>query len=416
MALKDVFKKKDTKKAGMEYAVTNNGATPMYSNFGDSVYASDIVVQSIRCKANEFKKLDPRHVIIKGEETKLVQNDSIARVLKKPNEFMTICDFLDKVTTLLELSKNVFIYVDYYVTQSKEKHFNALYPLKPNYVEYLTNERGELFLNMRFANGSEILLPKSKVVHWRKDFGVDDYFGGRQFGGNDDAGLLTMLQRYDQLTQSIAKAVECSCQVNGIVKTNTYIDDETLNNSSKEFTRKLKNAESGFLWTDQSIELTMLPRDVKLVDSETLKFFYDAILRANGTSLAILNGDYTKEQKEAYYEHALEADIKSLGAALTNTLFSDTELSYGHQIILYPNDINFMTMENKIAALQACLPAGVLLRDEARALLGMAPLPNGLGQVIAQGYDLVFDVNGNEQSDTGKPAKQNNEKGLTENE
>ena len=104
-------------------------------------------------------------------------------------------------------------------------------------------------------------------------------------------------------------------------------------------------------------EYTPMPRDVKLVDDGTLKFFYDAILRANGTSLAILNGDYTKAQKEAYYEHALEADIKSLGQAMSKVMFSDRESSFGNEIVLYPNDIAFMSMENKLAALQSGLLA-----------------------------------------------------------
>lgn len=63
--------------------------------------------------------------------------------------------------------------------------------------------------------------------------------------------------------------------------------------------------------------------------------FYDTILRANGCSLAILNGDYTKAQKEAYYEHALEADIKGLGQAMSRVLFTEREAAFGNEIILY---------------------------------------------------------------------------------
>lgn len=61
MGLFDFLKKKDNKN-GLMYAPTMGGNLPFYAPFGDSVYASDIVVQSIRCKANEFKKLDPRHI------------------------------------------------------------------------------------------------------------------------------------------------------------------------------------------------------------------------------------------------------------------------------------------------------------------------------------------------------------------
>lgn len=395
MGLFDFFKS-DKKKTGLMYAPTMNGNLPFYSSFGDSVYASDIIVQSIRCKANEFKKLDARHITNNADGTQsVVTNSSIAKVLKKPNKYMTSADFLEKITILLELNKNVFIYPEYYVTKGGERYYTGLYPLKPTHVEYLTDDQDNLFIKMRFSNGKEVTMPNDSIIHWRKDYGINDYFGGAMFGGNDDTGLLTMLQRYDQLTQSIAKALECSCSINGVVKYNSYNDDEELQAKRLEFEQDIKSNKSGVLFADLKTEYTPIPRDVKLVDSETLKFFYDTILRANGTSLAILNGDYTKAQKEAYYEHALEADIKSLGQAFTAILFTDRQAAFGNEIVFYPNDIAFMSMENKIAFANIAAPAGMLLKDEFRALFGYPPLPNGQGQVIAQGYNNLLDEQNN---------------------
>lgn len=399
MGIFDFFRKLTNKK-NLKYAPTMNGNSPFYAPFGDSIYASDIIIQSIRCKANEFKKLDPRHITYTDGMKKSVDDSSVAKVLRNPNEYMTTADFLEKITILLELNKNVFIYPQYYVSNSGKKIFEKLYPLKPSSVEYLSNDKGELFIHMRFLNGYEVTLPNTDVIHWRKDYGVNDYFGGGMFGGNDDAGLLKMLKQYDQLTQSIAKALEVSCKINGIVKINSYYDDEGKKAEREKFEKDLTDNKSGILFTDLSTEYTPLQRDVKIVDSETLKFYYETILRANGTSLAILNGDYTKAQKEAYYEHALEADIKSLGQAMSKVLFSDRETSFGNEIVLYPNDINFMSMENKIEALKTGLPAGIFTKDEARELLGYAPLPDGQGQVIPQGYNSLLDQdNSNKLSD-----------------
>lgn len=394
MGLTDFFRKKENKK-GLILAPTMNGGLPFYSAFGDNVYASDIIVQSIRCKANEFKKLDPRHITIKDGAASTVTDSSIARVLQRPNEYMTTADFLEKITILLELNKNVFIYPQYYKTNGGSRFYTGLYPLKPTNVTYYANDKNDLFINLQFANGYETLLPADSVIHWRKDYGVNDYFGGSMFGGDDNAGLLTMLKRYDQLTQSIAKALQVSCSVNGVMKINTYMDDEQKIAERQKFEKEIEENKSGIYFTDMSTEYTAIPRDVKLVDKETLKFFYETILRANGTSLAILNGDYTKAQKEAYYEHALEADIKSLGQAMSRCMFTDRETSFGNEIVLYPNDINFMSMENKIEALKTGLPAGIFTKDEARELLGYAPLPDGQGKEIPQGYNALLDQNNN---------------------
>lgn len=391
----DIFKKKEAKQ-GLKYAPTMAGNSPFYSSFGDSVYASDIVAQSIRCKANEFKKLQPRHIRNTGGNQTVVTDSSVARVLQRPNAWMTQADFLEKITILRELSKNAFIYPEYYITKGGERFYTALYPLKPTQAQYLADSGGTLFIKLSFASGYETTLRADSLIHWRKDYGVNDYFGGSAFGSDDNAGLMTMLKRYDQLTQSIAKALECSCQINGIVKYNSYLDDAATETARREFEENLKKNKSGILFTDMKTEYTHLPRDVKLVDAETLQFFYDTILRANGTPLCILNGDYTKAQKEAYYEHALEADIKSLGQAMSKTMFSDREFSFGNEIIFYPNSIEFMSMENKISALQTGLPAGIFTKNEARELLGYAPVDGG--DVMPRGYNEVDTIgeSGNE--------------------
>ena len=82
-------------------------------------------------------------------------------------------------------------------------------------------------------------------------------------------------------------------------------------------------------------------------------------------------------------------------------MFSEREEAFGNEIAFYPNSIVFMSMENKIAALQAGLPAGLFMKDEAREMLGYPPLPNGQGQVVAQGYNSLLDENNNNKLDGG---------------
>lgn len=86
---------------------------------------------------------------------------------------------------------------------------------------------------------------------------------------------------------------------------------------------------------------------------------------------------------------------------MSKCMFTEREEAFGNEIVLYPNNIVFMSMENKIAALDSGLPAGIFLKDEARELLGYPPLPNGQGQVIAQGYNNLLDENNNNTLNNG---------------
>ena len=115
-----------------------------------------------------------------------------------------------------------------------------------------------------------------------------------------------------------------------------------------------------------------------------------------GTPRAILSGDYTKAQKESWYERAIEPLLTSLAQAMEKCFFTEREDSFGNKIMIYPKSIVFMSMENKISALQTMLPAGCLTRDEARELLGYAPLPDGVGSQLSQGYNTTISTTGGE--------------------
>lgn len=379
IGLLDFLKKSKSKSnQGMRYATTQTGYTPTFTNFGDNIYASDLVVQAIRCKANEFKKLNPRHIRLIDNKQSVIGDSSISRVLKRPNEWMTTSEFLEKITILLELNKNVYIYPEYYLTKGGYKSFTGLYPLKPERVEYLMDEQTErLYIQFYFSGGREVILPQNEVIHWKKDYGVSDYFGGSLTGSRDTQGLLKMLQTYDTITQSIAEATKCSLSINGIIKVGSLLNQEELLNERKKFENALKSGDSGIAVMDMKSEYIDVNRNIKLVDKDTLNFFYEAILRNNGVSLAILSGDYTTEQKSAFYEHALEPDIISLGQAISKVLFSDREESFGNEVVLYPARINFMSMAEKINYLNVAAPAGALNVNEMREFVGLPPIPNG---------------------------------------
>lgn len=386
MSLFDFFKRKPRQhNITMNFAPTSSGTTPVSIDWqGIDVYASDIVMQSIRCKANEFRKLQPRHVRNVDGRQEVITTSSVAKLLRRPNTLMTQSEFFEKITILLELNKNVYIYPEYYMTNGGEKVFTEMYPLRPAQVDMLVDSAGRYFYRFTFPNGVVSTLPASDIIHWRKDYGVDEYFGGN--GWADNASVKKAIGYYDTMLRSIAKALDISCNVNGILKINSYMSDDKVEAEIQAFKNRIERNESGILASDMKTDYTHIPRDVKLVDAETVKFLYENIIRANGTSLPILSGDYTKAQKEAYYEHALEADIKSLGEAMSRVFFTDRELGYGNSVVLYPYLTNFMSMENKLSALQTGLPAGLFTVNEGRALLGYPPVEGG-DELRPRGYN-----------------------------
>lgn len=90
--LSDLFKKQSEKPVKTNYAEMLNGYTPIFSQFGTNIYASDVVQQAINCIVLEIKKLRIEHIVENGNDVIPVNSD-LRAVLNNPNPLMTTSDF-----------------------------------------------------------------------------------------------------------------------------------------------------------------------------------------------------------------------------------------------------------------------------------------------------------------------------------
>ena len=362
-----------------KYAPTMNGFWPVYTQFGTNIYASDVVQQAIKCIVDEMKKLNPTHVRYINSDPTPVKG-SIQDVLSNPNELMTTSEFLEKITWLLLLNYNAFVIPTYYTwvddkTGATLRRYESLYPINPSQVDFIEDVGGRLFVKFTFWNGYTTTIPYADVIHIKYNYSVSEYMGGNELGQPDHKALLGTLELNDQLLKGIAKAMKASYAVNGIVKFNTMMDDGKTEAALKELERKLQNNESGFLPLDLKSDFTPLEHKSQLVDEPTLKFIDEKILRHWGVPLAILTGDYTKEQYEAFYQKALEPLITAFAQAFTKKLLTSRERAFGNKIEFYTKDLIFMSISQKIEMINLLSPTGSLFENEKRTILGLMPLP-----------------------------------------
>lgn len=360
-------------------APTMDGFTPWYSQFGTNIYASDVVQQALKCIVDEMKKLNPTHVRYNGNDPVPVKS-TVQDVLDNPNPLMTTAEFLEKVTWLLLMNYNAFIIPTYYTwtdnkTGAERRYYVALYPIKPTQVEFIEDASGALFVHFWFLNGWDTTIKYDDLIHIRYNYSVNEYMGGNVLGQPDHTALLSTLELNNDLLQGVAKAMKASYAVNGIVKYNTLIDDGTTETNLQKLEQKLRNSESGFLPLDLKAEFTPLERKTAIVDENTLKFIDEKILRNWGVPLAILTGDYTKEQYEAFYQKTLEPLAIAISQAFTKKLFTTRERAFGNKVELYPKELIFMTVTQTLEMINILSPTGGLFENEKRVALGLRPLP-----------------------------------------
>lgn len=182
MALIDSFKGLMNKTKEFVRAKMLGGYAPVFSSFGNNIYASDVVQNCIDIIATEISKLQPRHIRTNSTGIQTTPRGNLNRLFKfGPNELMTTKDFLEKVVWLLYLNFNVFIYPMYSVGQGEggveSRVYSGLYPLNPYQVDFLQDPTGTLYVKMFFASGESFTLPYSEHHPYSKEILHERYHG-----------------------------------------------------------------------------------------------------------------------------------------------------------------------------------------------------------------------------------------------
>lgn len=385
MGLKSFFSGLISKRPSqLTYAKMLDGSCPVFTQFGNDIYASDIVQMAVDCIATEISKLQPRHIRTDANGIQTIPNSDINRLFKfAPNPLMTTRDFLEKVIWLLYMNYNCFIYPMYEMVPDSRGNFvrkyTGFYPLNPINVVFLQDEVNQLFVKMDFMDGTSFTLNYANVIHLRKKFSVNSVMGGGVAGQPDNSALLKILTINDTVIQGLEKAIKTSLGVRGVLKINTMLDDEKQQAERKRFEDAINASKSGVLPMDLKGEYIDLKPDPKVIDKDTIAFIQDKILYNIGTPLKIISGTFNDEDYQAWYEKTLEPIIISLGQAFSTTLFTQNELNHGNEMVFYQRDMMYLSTSSKLKLLEVAGAQGLLTDDQKLAILGYPPLADGSG-------------------------------------
>lgn len=346
-----------------------NNIYPIFSQFGNDIYASDVVQQAIFTIVNEMKKLNPKHIRRQGFDLQPVY-DEYQTVLERPNELMTTSDLIEKVTWQVMLNYNAFIYI-------KRDYNNkplALYPVEPSVVSFV-QKGSTIYVDMSFKNGETYTIPYNSFIHIKTHYSVSELMGGNENGQPDNDALLKVLSLNDTLLQGVKKVLQSSFAINGIVKYNTMLDDGKVEKDIAKLEKQIQNSQSGLIGIDLKSDIVQFSRNLQIVDNSILQFIDDKILRFFGVPVEIVRGSYTTEQYQAFYQKTLEPLIINYGEAFTKSLFSEREKGYRNEIVFYPKELIFMNTSQTLEMVNLLGQSGALFENEKRVAFGMPPLP-----------------------------------------
>ena len=388
--LKDLFKGKE-KKGQMSYAESMAGYTPHFTSFGDNVTASELVMASIRLKAEFFSKHAPRYIKTENGKQIVITDHNIAKLLKNPNDYSTMTDFLYKAFFLRAVTKNCFIYPERFKTKGGEIKYNAMHILMPKAWRIYEYTDGTRRIGFDFDGVTgEVIFGFNEIIIWKKDYEFSEFVGGGE-GDASERDRLNNLQAYHTICESIAEAAKCACHFDGILKVNAYAqEEEKVQEIRNKFIADLRANKGGVAVLDNGAEWQDKKRNIAFVDEKTMSHFEKHILMHEGVSMAMLLGDFTSAQKEAFYERCLERPAISFGQEFTKYFFSQWQQTNGSEIVMYPKKIQLMSTSETTNIVQATIAAGIWTKDEIREMYGYPPTEGG--NAMPRGYNNIDDA------------------------
>ncbi|EEK75194.1 Phage portal protein [Bacillus mycoides] len=363
-----VFGKKQAPTTTRFEMINDNGGG--FFAWNGDIYQSDIIRACIRPKAKAVGKLIAKHIRDSATEFKVNPEPYMKFLLEEPNPLMTGQMFQEKMAVQLELNHNAFAYI-------KRDEFNRayeVYPIPCTTVEVVEGTQGDIFLKFYFKNGKQMTIPYTDVIHLRKDFNDNDFFG--EHPGQALSSLMEIVTTTDQ---GIVKAIKNSAIIKWILKFKSVLKQEDIDMQVGNFVKnylRIDNLNGGAAATDPRYDLEQVKNDAFVPDSKQIQETVQRIYNFFNTNEKIIQSKYNEDEWNAYYESEIEVFAMQLAGEYTRKLFSRRERGFGNKIIFESSSLQYASMKTKMDLVQM-VDRGALVPNEWRAILSLGPIEGG---------------------------------------
>lgn len=337
-----------------------------YKHFHGELIEIDTIVACIDALARNMAKM--RLTAIRRVKDNISITDTtsdIAKVLKRPNKYMTSYDFLYKITALFFATNNVFIWPEY----DKDGVLQALWPI--NYRTFkLYDKDGITIARFEIQHNHFYTVPYRDLIHLRNHYFNDPLFGEENYPFRPIADLM------HAQNQGIIEGIKSSALIRGLLIASGILKEEDMKAARERFIEENLNAKNngGVMIIDGKFDYKDLKSTPYVVDAETRKETDKAAYNYFGVNEAFLQNDFTSEKYEAIYEGRLEPVGIYIAQKFTVHLFSDRELSFGNEIIPNMAKVKYQSTSQVTGVIKETKELGLFTRDEYREMLGYEPL------------------------------------------
>lgn len=354
------------------FKLLNNSDSSFYS-WNGRLYDNNVIRSAIGTNGINAAKLNPKHIRIFENEIKNEPNKNLKRILKTPNKYMTMFDFLQKMMIQREINNNAFAYIDRDPNIPGMDGIMGIYPLEFSSLDLLEDENSNLFIRFRFRNGDSKIASYEDIIHIRKHFSEHDFYGE-----SNEKALRPQLEVTNATSQGITNAIKNTAFIRGILEFKNVLNpadrDKQIEDFSERYLNITKN-NKGLAYTDPRYQFHETKAEPFVPNKAQMDYTKQEIYEYFNTNEKIIKGNFTDEEWIAYFETTIEPFALQMSQEMTRKIFTRTERNYGNEIICEANRLANASNATKITI---CEKLGHLFTiNEQREIWNRGPVEGG---------------------------------------
>lgn len=361
--------------------------TPFFGNFGDDITASHVVQSAINSVTKHASKLRMTHYR-KDSKDGLTKKgrEALNEILQfHPNPVENGADFLEKAMYHWLVGNNAFIFLKFKpsnVIENKEV-LDSMWVIDPAETKVTINDAGEVYLTFSINNETErVTTSIDNVAVIKRNLGKDEFFG------RTNHNIKRVLEIIDTNYTGVENAIKTSAFIRFIVESATVLNPKIKEEKAEQFAEQFLQAKKhgGVIFTDTANKITQINSTAKYANFKEMEEFYKQVYNYFGTNEKIIDGTYSDQEWNSFYESTIEVFINKLEIEMNKKLFTSKERSFGNMIIIEANKLQQMSITSRLSIIGQVKELGLLTINEMRELIYMPPVENGDIREVSLNY------------------------------
>lgn len=320
-----------------------NVFSPNFSNEAKAEFNATFVA-AVNAHANFISKIKP---VVYLKDAPAENRAGLNKIISlKPNPLMNAAQFYKAIAKSYFQDNLVLIWPEFEINKlTGRRELKNLWPLDIDSVTTAVSNDGRTVLEFT-VGGKKYYEFIENLIVLQREYDISQLFKGK------NEALKFTLKSIQTAYEGIEQAIKMSQYIRFIIRSTTLLNEEALKARQKEFAERLLG-QDGVLYVSGSEDIKEVNSNGKWLPSAELAELKNDVYEYLGITRAIVQGDYSEDKWQAYYERSIEPLTVELGQEFTLKLFSEDEINRGNNIRVITSPLQTASLQTRIKIAEA---------------------------------------------------------------